>query len=105
MSKCTFYVYRDNPEHREDKALALLAAARRGDDKIVRHFLMDDVNIIQEALPDSGSTVLHQATDEGLTSLFKVYSYNYVRPNLFLQLTSPSRAPTTLHPTARLQRC
>ena len=52
-------------------AIALLVAARRGDVKIVRRLLRDDITIITEELPN-GSTVLDQATEEGLTTLFEV---------------------------------
>lgn len=64
-------LHSDGPEHREDASLALLAAARRGDVKIVRRFLRDNVHIIEEKLPNN-STVMQQARDEGLASLFEV---------------------------------
>ena len=52
-------------------AIALLAAARKGDIKIVRRLIQDDTTVIMEELPN-GNTVRDQATEEGLTTLFEV---------------------------------
>lgn len=48
-----------------------MAAARKGDVKIVRCFVEDDVQVVLEELPN-GKLVIDQAKEEGLTSLFEV---------------------------------
>ena len=63
--------YSGSKEDRQDKALAFLAAVRRGDIKIVRHFLKEGISIIKEILPNE-SSVLNCAVKEGLTCLLEV---------------------------------
>ena len=69
----------DSQEDRQDRALALLAAARRGDIKTVRHFLKDAgimESIMLEEVSDietsNKQSVLKYAVQEGLTCLFEV---------------------------------
>ena len=64
----------EQKKEREDKALALLAAARKGNIKIVRQFLNKDAkSIMEEKLNELNEcSVFDYAVKEGLTCVFEV---------------------------------
>ena len=71
MCNLTSYLSFLSPDDRQDVALSLMAAAKKGDIKIVRCFVEDDVHVMLDRLPN-GKLVIDQAKEEGLTSLFEV---------------------------------
>lgn len=75
-ASCHVYIHThsNNRKDRQDKALALLVAARRGYVKIVGYFLSNEASTLMEEIINECS-VLDYAVEEGLTCLFEVCNF------------------------------